>query len=112
VIPAAPDVMIDTIRVIDDIFIQMVETDLGRQHLPIDDAVEEMWTALESGDLRLVVDGGRLHVEPFEGRRPGRPRGARRARQYRPSTERTCLARQHRPIVEARWRVLDEANLA
>jgi hypothetical protein len=100
------DVLIDTIRAIDEIFIQMAEADLGRQHLPIDDAVEELWSALELGDLRLVVDGNRLRVMPFEGRRLGRPHGARRPRrQHQPSTERTRLARQHRPIVEARWRV-------
>jgi hypothetical protein len=64
-----PDVKIDTIRTIDDIFVRMVEADLGRQHLPLDDAVEEIWTLLESGGLRLVGEGDRLRVNPFKGPR-------------------------------------------
>ena len=42
----------------------MVEAEPG---LPIDDAVEKLWTMLESGELRLVVDGDRLRVERFKG---------------------------------------------
>jgi hypothetical protein len=97
--------MIDTIRIIDEIFIQMAEADHGRQHLPLDDAVEEMWLALERGDLRLVGDGERLRVEPVEELRRGRPRRYRRAAE-RSVAERMRLARQYRPIVEARWRAL------
>jgi hypothetical protein len=62
-----PDVMIDTIRTIDEIFIRLAEADLGRQHLPLDDVVEQMWTALESGNIHLTVSGKRLHVAPFVG---------------------------------------------
>jgi hypothetical protein len=40
-----------------------------------------------------VVDGERLRVQPFNGW----------------EAERKRLARQYRPIVEARWRVLDAA---
>jgi hypothetical protein len=61
-----PDVTIDTIRTIDDIFIRQAKASVGTA-LPIDDAVEEPWLALESGGLRLVVDGDRLRVEPFRG---------------------------------------------
>jgi len=71
----------------DDIFLRMAEAD-GRD-LPIDDAVEELWLALERGDLRLVVDGDRLGVEPFEG----------------PPAERLLVAEQHWPLVAARRRV-------
>jgi hypothetical protein len=53
-----PDVTIDTLRTIHDIFIRMAEAapqNWGvRLGLPIDDAVEDMWAMLESGDLRLV----------------------------------------------------------
>ena len=79
--------VIDTIRTIDEIFIKMVETTAA---LPIDDAVEELWTALECGALRLVVDGDRLRVEPFEG----------------PQAERLLVACRHWPIVAARRQVL------
>jgi hypothetical protein len=92
------DVMIDTIRTIDDVFIQMAEagivegastTAIGRE-LTIDEAVEEMWTTLELGNLRLVVDGVRLRVEPFE----------------RPEAERLLLAERQWPLIAARRRVL------
>jgi hypothetical protein len=55
--------MIDTVLTIDEIFIRMAETDAA---LPIDDAVEEL-TAFELGDFRLVADGKRLRIEPFQG---------------------------------------------
>jgi hypothetical protein len=80
--------MIDTIRTIDDIFIRLAEAD-GRG-LPIDDVVEEMWTMLESGGLRLMVAGERLRVEPFAG----------------PQAERMLVAEQQWPLVVARRRVL------
>jgi hypothetical protein len=80
--------VIDTIRTIDEIFIQMTKAD-GHDR-PIDDAVEEMWTALERGALRLVVDGDRLRVEPFE----------------ESQAERLLMAEQHWPLVAARRRVL------
>ena len=86
--------MIDTIRVLDDIFIRLAEEapqNWGvRLGLPLDDAVEEMWAMLESGGLRLVVDGERLQVEPFVG----------------PQAERLLVAEQHWPLVAARRRVL------
>jgi hypothetical protein len=90
--------MVETIRAIDDIFLRLAETQPLRQwvlmrappDLPLDDAVEEMWTALESGNIRLVVDGKRLHVAPFVGTK----------------VERQLLARAHRPIIKARRRVL------
>jgi hypothetical protein len=92
------DVLIDTVRTIDDVFIRLAENQPLRQwvlmrvplDLPIDDAVEEMWAALESGNIRLTGAGKRLHVAPFVGTK----------------AERQRLARAHRPIVEARRRVL------
>jgi hypothetical protein len=96
-----PDI-INTIRTIDDIFIRLAENQPLRQwvlmrapvdeldELPIDDAVEEMWTALESGCVRLTGAGRRLHVAPFVGTK----------------AERQRLARAHRPIIAARRRVL------
>jgi predicted thioredoxin/glutaredoxin len=79
-----PDVMIDTIRTIDDIFLRMVASRaiqdwvvLDLDLAPLDDVVEELWAMLARGDLRLVADGERLR-----------------------------LARTHRPIIEARWRML------
>ena len=83
-----PDALIDAIRALDEIFLQMAEA-VGRD-LPIDDAVEELWTALECGALRLVVDGDRLRIEPCE----------------RSRAERRRLARQYRLLVAARRRVL------
>jgi hypothetical protein len=97
------DFMIDTIRTIDEIFIRLAEASVGT--LPIDAAVEEMWEMLARGDLRLVADGERLRVEPVEDLRPGRWRRYRRPAE-RSLAERIRLARQYRPIVEARWRVL------
>jgi hypothetical protein len=91
VIPAVPepDALIDAIRTLDEIFLQMAEAD-GRD-LPVDDAVEELWTALECGALRLVVDGDRLvRVEPFE----------------ESQAERLLMAEQHWPLVAVRRRVL------
>jgi hypothetical protein len=89
-----PDVTIDTIRTIDDIFLRMAEATAQncgvRLGLPIDDAVEEMWGALERCDLRLVRDGGRPRIEPFEG----------------PQAERPLVAEQQWPLVAARRRVL------
>jgi hypothetical protein len=89
-----PDVTIDTIRTIDDIFLRMAEAtpqNWGvRLGLPIDDAVEEMWGALERGDLRLVRDGGRLRIEPIEG----------------PQAERPLVAEQQWRLIAARRRVL------
>jgi hypothetical protein len=86
--------MIDTIRTVDDIFLRMADAtpqNWGvRLGLPIGDAVEEMWTLLESGDLRLVVEGERLRVEPFAG----------------PQAERLLVAEQHWPLIAARRRVL------
>jgi hypothetical protein len=89
--------MIDTIRILDDIFLRMVEKGTIQDWVvidldltPLDDAVEEMWAMLARGDLRLVVGGERLRVEPFNGS----------------DVERLRLARAHRPIIEARWRVL------
>jgi hypothetical protein len=61
--------------------------------LPLDDAVEEMWTALALGNIRLTIAGKRPHVAPFVGMK----------------VERQLLARAHRPIIKARRRVLDEA---
>jgi hypothetical protein len=49
--------MIDTVRTIDEIFIAMADAGAG---VTIDDAVEELWAALERGELRLVPDGKRL----------------------------------------------------
>jgi hypothetical protein len=62
--------MVETIRAIDDIFLRLAETQPLRQWVlmsappdpPLDDAVEEMWTALESGNIRLVVDGKRMAI--------------------------------------------------
>ena len=97
-----PDVLIDTVRTIDDVFIRLAENQPLRQwvlmrapldeldELPLDHVVEEMWTALESGYIRLTSAGKRLHVAPFVGTK----------------VERQLLARAHRPIVEARRRVL------
>jgi hypothetical protein len=91
------DVLIDTIRTIDEIFIRLAEAgtvqdwvDLDLVLAPLDDVVEEMWTALESGGLRLVVDGDRLLVEPFEG----------------PAAARLLVAEQQWPLIAARRRVL------
>jgi hypothetical protein len=75
---------IDTIRVLDDIFIRVAEAD-GRD-LPIDDE----WAMLESGELRLAVEGDRLRVEPLEG----------------PQAERRLVAEQQWPLIAARRRVL------
>jgi hypothetical protein len=58
--------------------------------LPLDHAVEEMWTALALGYIRLTGAGRRLHVAPFVGTK----------------AERQRLARAHQPIVAARRRVL------
>jgi hypothetical protein len=92
--------IVETIRAIDDIFLRLAETQPLRQWVlmraPLDDAVEGMWTALESGNIRLVVDGKRLHVAPFVGTK----------------VERQRLAREHRPIVKARRRVLDGTRAA
>jgi predicted thioredoxin/glutaredoxin len=92
-----PDVMIDTIRTIDDIFLRMVASRaiqdwvvLDLDLAPLDDVVEELWAMLARGDLRLVADGERLRVERFNGS----------------EVERLRLARTHRPIIEARWRML------
>jgi hypothetical protein len=52
--------------------------------------VEEMWTALALGYIRLAVSGERLHVAPFVGTK----------------AERLRLARACRPIIKARRRVL------
>jgi hypothetical protein len=86
--------MIDTIRTIDDIFLRMADAtpqNWGvRLGLPLDDAVEEMWGALERGDLRLAVDGERLRVEPVEGAQ----------------AERLLVAEQQWPLIAARRRVL------
>jgi hypothetical protein len=103
----APDVLIDTIRAIDEIFIRLAETQPLRQwvlmrappeldELPLDHVVEEMWTALALGYIRLTGAGKRLHVAPVVGTKG----------------ERQLLVRAHRPIIKARRRVLDEANLA
>jgi hypothetical protein len=88
-------VLIDAIRTIDEIFIRLAEAgavpvDLDLVLAPLDDVVEELWVALELGDLRLVVDGDRLRVEPLEG----------------PQAERLLMACQHWPIVAARRQVL------
>jgi hypothetical protein len=80
--------MIDTLRRIDEVFIQIAAA--AAPALPTDDVVEELWTALERGKIRLVADGKQLGVAPFEGSR----------------VERLRLERAHRPIVEARQRVL------
>jgi hypothetical protein len=82
-------IMIDTIRAIDDVFIKMVEVDTSTA-LPLDEAVEVMWAALENGDLRLVVDGDRLRVNLFNGSQ----------------AERLLVAERQWPIVAARKRVL------
>jgi hypothetical protein len=66
---------------------QMAEVDAA---LPIDDAVEEFWTAFERGDLRLVADGERLRVEPFDGS----------------PAERQIVAENNWPLAAARKRVL------
>jgi hypothetical protein len=89
------DVLIDAIRTIDDIFIRMAEAgaapvDLDLVLAPLDDVVEEIWAMLESGDLRIMVDGDRLRVEPLEG----------------PQAERLLVAEQQWPLVAARRRVL------
>jgi hypothetical protein len=97
-----PDVLIDTIRTIDDIFIRLAESQPLRQwvlmraplDLPFDDAVEEMWTESESGNIRLTISGKHLHLAPFVGTK----------------VERQLLARAHRPIIKARRQVLDEAT--
>jgi hypothetical protein len=102
-----PDALIESVRVLDDIFIRLVEANPAfvatlRSHdcttirfcdvaqFSLDDAVEAMWAALERGELRLVVDGDRLQVEPFAG----------------PLDERLRIARQHWSLVAARQRVL------
>jgi hypothetical protein len=79
---------IDTIRILDDIFVRLAEAD-GRD-VPLDDAVETMWAALESGALRLVVDGKQLRVEPVD----------------RPPAKRLLVACENWPNVAARRRVL------
>jgi hypothetical protein len=81
--------MIDTVRTLDDIFIAMAEADVGAG-VPIDDAVEQLWTAFERGELRLVADGERLRVEPFEGT----------------PAERQAAAENNWPLAAARKRVL------
>jgi hypothetical protein len=88
-------VIIDTVRAIDEIFIQLAEAD-GDPALPIDDVVEELWAMLALGDIRLTVEGNRLRVELLPERRGVAKR-----------PERMRLARQVRPIVEARLRVLE-----
>jgi hypothetical protein len=96
-----PDVLIDTVRAIDEIFIRLAENQPLRQwvlmrapldvdELPLDHVVEEMWTALALGYIRLTGASKRLHVAPFVGTK----------------VERQRLARAHRPIVAARRRVL------
>jgi hypothetical protein len=81
--------MIDTVRAIDDIFIAMVEADVDTA-VTIDDAVEALWAAFEFGDLRLLVDGKRLQVEPFEGT----------------PAERQIVAENNWPLAAARKRVI------
>jgi hypothetical protein len=81
-------VMIDTVRVLDDIFLQIAEAAGGRREL--DDAVEAMWLALESGTLRLVVAGKRLRIEPLRGS----------------EAERLLVVERNWPLVAARKRVL------
>jgi hypothetical protein len=81
------DVLIDTIRTLDDICIRLAENQPLRQwvltrppldELPLDHAVEEMWTALALGYIRLTGAGRRLHVAPFVGTKAERQRLARR----------------------------------
>jgi hypothetical protein len=43
--------VIEVISVIDEAFIVMAETDVDTT-VPTDEAVEQLWTALEFGDLR------------------------------------------------------------
>jgi hypothetical protein len=98
VIPAVPDPdVINTIRIVDEIFIRLAENQTLRQWVlmrpPLDHVVEEMWTALALGYIRLMVSDKRLHVAPFVGTK----------------VERQLLARAYRPIIKARRRVLDEA---
>jgi hypothetical protein len=54
-----------------------------------------MWVQLELGELRLVVDGGRLHVEPFDGT----------------WVERRRMAWQYCAITAARRQVLQAAGI-
>jgi hypothetical protein len=82
--------MVETIRTLDDIFIRLAENQPLRQwvlmralfdeldELPLDHVVEEMWTALALGYIRLTGAGRRLHVAPFVGTKAERQRLARR----------------------------------
>jgi hypothetical protein len=81
--------MIDTVRAIDDIFIAMAEADVDTA-VTIDGAVEDLWTAFELGDLRLVADGERLRIEPFQGT----------------PAERQIVAENNWPLAAARKRVI------
>jgi hypothetical protein len=85
----SPTTELDAVRVVDDIFLQMAEAG-ARSDLPLDDAVEAMWLALESGALRLVVAGKRLRVVEVAG----------------PPEARRLLAEAQWPLVAARRRVL------
>jgi hypothetical protein len=58
-------------------------------------AVEELWDKIDSGDLRVTAEGGRLHVDPFNGTKP----------------ERRMVRMLNNPFVEARRRVLYAAAL-
>ena len=98
-----PTILIDTVRVLDDVFIQIAEAAVGPA-VPVDDVVEELWTALVRGDLRLAVEGGRLHVEPLP---PPGTRGRGGSRRRGQAGVRLRLARAYRPIIEARQRVLE-----
>jgi hypothetical protein len=79
--------MIAAIHAVDRLFLRMVEAE-GRL-LPSrsrDEAVEDMWTQLEFGDLCLIIEDDRLRVAPFDGVRG----------------ERLRLARKVRPLIAAR----------
>jgi hypothetical protein len=99
-----PVMMVEAIRAVEDVLVRLAETTdrrrlyprhrqawaLSARRLTIADAVDEMWTMLELGDLRLEADGEQLRVAPFEGAQ----------------IERQKLARRLRPLIEARWRVI------
>jgi hypothetical protein len=94
--------MIDTIRALDEVFIQIAE-DIDPA-LPVDEVVEELWAMLALGSIRLAVDANRLRVELLSANTRGRPRRGQVAIER---SERTRLARAHSPIIAARQRVLE-----
>jgi hypothetical protein len=73
------DAVKEAVRAIDALFLEIAETE---QDHDIDGFVEELWTLFGAGELRLIV-------EPVDG-----------------LEERERVAKENRPIVEARRAVL------